>query len=91
VNGDTIFALGAYLFAPIALARIFTRAGALEILHAYLIWIAILLGLGILMGNTAGEKIGWPLIFGMFLTTPAIPTLIAILRATGLRLPWFAF
>lgn len=80
-----------YFIAPVAVSALFTRARAIEVVHSYFLWGAILFGLGLLMGNTPGEKLGWPLISGMFLTIPAIPILIVIRRATGLQLPWFTF
>lgn len=83
----TISLLFAYFVVPTILAVLFTRAGPSEIVHAYLVWVVILLCLGMAMGNTLDEKLGWPLIMAIFFTTPSIPVLTAVLRSTGLHLP----
>lgn len=89
--GSVIFFLCTYFVAPPLFAFLFTRAGPAEIVHAYILWFLLLVGLGMLIGSTSGEKLGWPLILGMFFTTPGIAVMIVILRSTGLRLPLFTF
>lgn len=88
--GGWLFALLAYVGAPIFLARKVARADWKEVTNAYCILWSVLLLFGIASGGTIGEKFGWPLIFGMFLSTPGIPIIVVISRRLGLRLPWFA-
>lgn len=87
---DWIFALALYIVVPVVLASGVAGGDWKEVANAYCIFWAILLVLGFLSGGTIGEKIGWPLIFGMFLSIPGIPILVVICRLSSLRLPWFA-
>ena len=89
--GSTAYALFLYFGLPVGLSLLLLRAGWLEIANAYCLWVPTLLFGAVLLGaRTGGELIGWALIFGMFLTTPAIPILIKVCRSTGFSLPWFA-
>lgn len=89
--GELIFLCCMYFVVPSAIAALVLRAGPIEIVHAYIAFFGILIGLGMLWGSTWGEKIGWPMIIGMFLATPGIPAVIFTLRLTGLRLPFLKY
>lgn len=71
--------LFAYLVIPIAITGLLQRARWREIAPAYSLWL-LLLVLGLAMGNTAGEILGWPMILALFLTTPVIPILVWLAR-----------
>lgn len=86
---EVLVLLFLYLGLPVAVSRLLTRANCREIANAYCIWLVILLIGGASMGNTIGEKLGWPMIFAMFYTTLAIPMMIWIFRLVGFRLRWF--
>lgn len=86
-----VFLFRTYFNAPPAVAVLFPRAGSAEILQASIIWFAILVGLGLAMGSTSGKMLGWPLILGIFFTTPGVLALIAMQRMIGLHLPLFTF
>lgn len=88
--GDWIFAFVAYVGAPILLASRFGRADWKEIANAYCIFWGALLLWGLGQAGSVGEKVGWPLIFGMFLSTPGILIIVLLARRLGFRLPWFA-
>ena len=83
--GIPLFMLSLYFFVPIFIAKLVCRASWRRIGIAYGIWVAALLLFGITNSSTWGEAIGWPMIFGMFLTIPAIPVLVIALRAAGVR------
>jgi hypothetical protein len=80
--GIALFMLGLYFFVPIFLGKVVCRGSWREIGIAYGIWVGLLLLFGIV--NTASvswdEAFGWPVIFGMFLTIPAIPILVIVLK-----------
>ncbi|MDP9423156.1 MAG: hypothetical protein M3Q19_10035 [Pseudomonadota bacterium] len=73
----------AYLIVPLLLARVLVRANWLQTGAAFGILWAVLLFLGIAMGSTWGERIGWPMIFAMFFSTPGVPTIAWILKKAG--------
>jgi hypothetical protein len=83
--GSTLFVLSLYFFVPIFLAKMVLGASWNSVLIAYGIWIAVLLVFGLTSSGTWGEAIGWPLIFGLFLTIPAISILVLILRFASVR------
>lgn len=87
---EVLVLLFLYLGLPVAVSRLLTRARWREIANAYCIWLAIVLLGGASMGNSIGEKLGWPMIFGLFYTILAIPVMIWVFRAIGFRLRWFA-
>ena len=80
--GATIFMLSLYFFVPIFLGKVVCRGSWRQIGIVYGIWVALLLlfGIGNLASVTVDEAFGWPLIFGMFLTIPAIPILVIVLK-----------
>jgi hypothetical protein len=71
--------LGIYLFVPIALAMVLVGANWKQVLIAYGV---LLVPLGLIAGggSTAGEKIGWLLILGMFTAIPGIPLISLVLK-----------
>ena len=83
--GSILFALSLYVFVPVLIARLPMAASWKSILTAYGIWIGGLFFLGLLSSRNIGEAIGWPMIFGLFLTIPAIPLLVWLLRLRGIR------
>lgn len=85
--GSALFALLIYFGLPIGLSLLFLRASRVEIATAYVLWIAILLVGSVAIGSrTAGEVVGWAMIFGIFFTTIAIPIIIGICRLVGFSL-----
>jgi len=87
---DWIWALLAYIVIPVFIAMRVLRADRSETLNSFCILWGVLLFLGLLRGGTIGEKLGWPLIFGMLISIPGIPTIIVLCRVLGFRLKWFA-
>ncbi len=85
---DWILALALYVGVPTLLAIVLTKADWKEIANAYFLFWAVLVVLGLASGGTTGEKFGWPLIFWMFLSAPAIPVIVVLSRLLGFRLPW---
>lgn len=83
--GAILFLLALYFFVPIFLAKVVLGARWKSILIAYGIWFAGLLVFGMTSSGTLGEALGWPLILGMFLTIPALPVLVLMLRIAGIR------
>jgi hypothetical protein len=75
-----LFFAALYFGIPILISLLLLRAGWYDIARAYAIWFGILLVFGLLSGNTWGEALGWPLILGMFLTIPAVPLIILVLK-----------
>ena len=89
--GSTIFVLFLYFGLPVGLSLLLLKAGWLEIANAYCLWLPILLVGAVLLGaRSAAELVGWAMIFGMFLTTFAIPIIIKMCRSAEFSLPWFS-
>ena len=80
---EYIPALLAYLIVPLVLTKALVRANWLQTGAAFGILWAVLLLLGIAMGGTWGERIGWPMIFGMFFSTPGVPIIAWVLKKAG--------
>lgn len=83
--GGTLFGLGLYFVVPVFLGKVVVGGSWKAVLVAYAAWFSILLLFGLGIGGSWGEKLGWPLIFGMFLTIPAVPVLVVLLRIAGVR------
>jgi hypothetical protein len=83
-----VFFFGAWFAVPIFIGKLVIGADWTSILIAYLVWVALLIAFALMTyagGSRPGEAVGWPLIFSIFLTIGAIPIILVILRATGLR------
>ena len=81
--GGVLFFLGLYFAVPILLAKIVVGATFQTILIAYAIWFGALLLFGLGSSRNIGEALGWPLILGMFFTTPALPIIALALKLAG--------
>ena len=79
------FCVALYLVVPIGIAKLVLRASWKATALAYAIWTAILLLLGIAAGGTWGEKLGWPMIVGLFTTFIAIPIIVLVLKLFRVR------
>lgn len=79
MNG-LVFLLGAYFAVPIVLTVVLVRPEPFILFLAYAVWIGLLTFFGLLSGGTSGEKFGWPLIMGLFFTTPAIPIISLVFK-----------
>ena len=78
---QTLLALGAmYLLPPIVIAKGLMHASWRATLICMAVWYGALLIWGILSTKTWGEAIGWPMIMGLFLTIPATPIIVLVLR-----------
>lgn len=77
------FMAAIFIAVPISIAREVIDASWAQIGVSYAVLYAVLglIGLG---GSTAGEKIGWIMILGMFFTIPGIPILCILLESWGL-------
>ena len=73
-----------YFVIPLLITKVWMGASWKCIGVAYAAWAGILLMAGLAMGNTVGEKFGWPMIMAMFFTIPALPIIVAILKRQGL-------
>ena len=73
-----VFLAGLYFIIPAALGRWVGGSWA-NIALAFGVWTVILLLFGMSSGSTWGEKLGWPLIFGMFFSIPVIPLITWII------------
>jgi hypothetical protein len=82
-TGGCLFMLFLYLLAPILLARGPVGASWPAILIAYAVWPATLLLFFAGQTKKLAEVVGWSLIFGMFLTIPAIPLIALAIRLAG--------
>ena len=76
-----------YLFVPILIANVPMGATWRSIAVAYGLWLGGLFLAGLMASRSLGKAIGWPMIFGMFLTIPAIPLIVYLLKLKGVRCP----
>jgi multidrug transporter EmrE-like cation transporter len=79
---SALFVLSLYFFVPILLAKLLLGASWREVGMAYGVWTAGLFVFGVSQSKDWGERLGWPMIIGMFLSIPAIPILVHVLRVT---------
>ena len=82
ILGPVAFMLGLYFVVPILLAKVL-RASWRAVGIAYPIWFGLLalFGLSTLGGGASlDESVGWPIIMGMFLTIPAVPVIVVVLK-----------
>jgi hypothetical protein len=73
--------LGVYLIVPAALARWFVGAPWPAVALAFAtLWAILLITFGAARGPK-NERIGWAMIFGLFVSIPGVPIISAVLRA----------
>ncbi|NOT58768.1 MAG: hypothetical protein HOP19_00945 [Acidobacteria bacterium] len=82
--GGLVAILCCYFVIPLLITKAWMGASWKCIGVAYAGWAGILLMAGLAMGNTVGEKFGWPMIMAMFFTIPVLPIIVAILKRQGL-------
>ena len=74
---------GLYLIIPLAIAKGLIGASWAQCGAAFVILWALLLLFGMASGATWGERLGWPLILGMFVSIPGISLLAFVMKRTG--------
>lgn len=74
-----------YFIAPVGLAKLVLRASWRTILIAYAIWYGALLLFGLSAAPRIAEGMGWMMILAMFLTIPAVPIIVLLLRFARVR------
>ena len=81
--GGIAYILSLYFFIPLLLSKLALGASWRAIGLAYAIWFGLLFLWGASNKGTVAEKIGWPIIMGIFLTIPAILIGVLLLREVG--------
>ncbi len=80
-----LYAACLYFVAPVALARVLLRASWRSVLIAYAIWYGALFLFGLSAAPRVAEALGWMMILAMFLTIPAVPVIVLLLRLARVR------
>ena len=84
--GGIAYFLSLYFVIPLLLGKVALGASWRAVCLAYAIWLALLFLWGMTNKGTLQERIGWPIIMGMFFTIPAIPAGVLLLRElAGIR------
>jgi hypothetical protein len=74
-----------YFGIPVLIARFVVRGSWRQIFISYGLLYGSLLMLGLGSSASIEEKLGWPIILGMFVSIPGIPIIVAILKARRVR------
>lgn len=77
--------LGVFFFIPIFATKVGLGASWMLALTVQALWIALLVIFGLSINGSSGEKVGWPLIFGMMLTIPVNCAAVLLLMMLGAR------
>ena len=77
--------LSIFFFIPIFMTVVGLGASWTLALTVHGSWLALLFICGLLIKGTSGEKVAWPLIFGMFFTIPLTCAVVFLLMTIGAR------
>ncbi len=83
MSGNTLYFIALTLVVPLALAKLLVGANWLQTGAAFQVLWGVLLLLGLMWGSNWGERFGWPFIFSMFVSIPAVPVIALVLKKTG--------
>ena len=79
-RGAIAYFLSLYFFIPILLSNAALGASWKAVGLAYAFWFGLLFMWGASSKGTKDERIGWPIVMGMFFTIPAILVIVLLLR-----------